>query len=69
MKWLLVIALSFICLVKVDSLTQLKLDWNEELGCEVFSEWKNAHGERRYWILHCPNEALGLVKADGRWLP
>lgn len=65
MRAALVLVLSFLCLVDVRD--QAAMTHNVLLGCEPFTVWENAQHEPRYYILHCPDEAWGKVKADGRW--
>ena len=45
------------------------LQRNLDRGCEAFSVWENAQREPRYWMLHCPDEALTTAESNGTWLP
>ena len=63
MIWVL---LSFFCLVTADHMA--KLAYDKSLGCEEVVTWKNAQGQPRVVILHCPNEALLQVQVDRGWV-
>ena len=58
--------LSFFCILDVMFPEALK--HNLSLGCEQFAVWENAHGDARYWFLHCPDEVMGKVETHGVWV-